>query len=92
MDFSLIFCEFLSMVVVGVLLLWICHGGGGFFFDFFFWYCCCGAGGFFFDFLCCYCARFVGFVGGSRWWWILWVLFLVVGVGFLNDGGGFLVA
>ena len=36
MDFSLIFCEFLSMVVVGVLLLWICHGGDGFFFDFFF--------------------------------------------------------
>ena len=34
MNFSLIFCGFLSMVVVGVLLLWICRGG--FFFDFFF--------------------------------------------------------
>ena len=28
------FCGFLSTVVVGVLLPWICRGGGGFFFDF----------------------------------------------------------
>ena len=36
-NFSLIFCGFLSMVVVGVLLSWICRGG--FFFDFFFSLC-----------------------------------------------------
>ena len=33
-NFSLIFCGSLSMVVVGVFLSWICHGG--FFFDFYF--------------------------------------------------------
>ena len=51
-NFSLIFCGFLSMVVVGVLLLWICFGGGRFLFDFL--CCCCGGGGLFdfFDFLC----------------------------------------
>ena len=44
-NFSLIFCGFLSMVVVGVLLLWICFGGGRFLFDFL--CCCCGGGGLF---------------------------------------------
>ena len=33
-NFSSSFCVFLSMVVMGVLLSWICRGGGGgFFFD-----------------------------------------------------------
>ena len=59
-NFSSIFCGFLSMVVMGVLLPWICRrGGGGFFFDLIF-VCVCvccyrGYGRFLFDFLCCCC-------------------------------------
>ena len=59
-NFSSSFCVFLSMVVMGVLLSWICRrGGGGFFFDLIcvcVCVCCCRCcGRFLFDFLCCCC-------------------------------------
>ena len=84
-NFSLVFCGFLSMVVVGVLLPWIYRGG--FFFDIYIYIyilcCCCGG---LFDFLCCCCG------GGGLFDFLCFCGFLVGGDGFFSAGsGGFLV-
>ena len=104
MNFSLIFCGFLSMVVVGVLLPWICRGGGGgFFFDFFFFFVCvcvvavvvvdfylifCVVAMVVVDYLCCH-GCFLCCYGGDGLFDFLWVSCgRGGGDGFFSGGSG----
>ena len=79
-NFSSSFCVFLSMVVMGVLLSWICHrGGGGFFFDLIcVCVCVCVVAVVVVDFYLIFCIVAVVVVDFSLiffvvflWWWLI---------------------